>query len=93
MPAAWPVAGDGLRVGSGESAEFPASVKEVGSSSLLVMLFGRTCGIETVYRNSGRNMSEPPNDLRHKGIQAAFTKSDEDPNGSKLVQSHFLIDS
>jgi hypothetical protein len=27
--ASWPVAGDGLRRGSGESAEFPTGVKEV----------------------------------------------------------------
>ena len=58
-----------------------------GSSSLLVMMFDRTCGIETVDRNSGRNMSQPPNDLRHKGIQAAFTKSDEDPGGLSQVCS------
>jgi hypothetical protein len=43
------------------------------------MLFDRTCEFEMVYRNSGRNMSQPPNDLRHKGIQTAFTTSDEDP--------------
>ncbi len=29
ISAAWPVAGDGLRGGSGESAEFPTSVKGV----------------------------------------------------------------
>jgi hypothetical protein len=31
------VAGDGLRRGSGESAEFPTDVNKVGSSSLLVI--------------------------------------------------------
>jgi hypothetical protein len=59
--------------------------QEVGSSSLLVMLFDRTCEFETVYRNSGRKMSQPPNYLLHKGIQAAFTKSDEEPGGSGHV--------
>jgi hypothetical protein len=29
ISASWPVAGDGLRMSSGESAEFPTSVKEV----------------------------------------------------------------
>jgi hypothetical protein len=33
----WPVAGDSRRRGFGESAEFPTDVKEVGSSSLLVI--------------------------------------------------------
>jgi hypothetical protein len=31
MSASWPVVGDGLRMGSGQSAEFPTGVKEVES--------------------------------------------------------------
>jgi hypothetical protein len=64
-----------------------------GSSSLLVMMLDRTCGSETVYRNSDRKLPQPPNGLQHKDIQSPFTKSDEDPNGIKLVESHFLIHS
>jgi hypothetical protein len=55
------------------------NVKDVGSSSLLVMIFDRTCGFETVYRNSDRKMPQPPNGPPHKGIQSPFTKSDEEP--------------
>jgi hypothetical protein len=36
------MAGEDLRTGSGESAEFPTGVKEVGSSSLLATIFERT---------------------------------------------------
>jgi hypothetical protein len=71
----------GLRAPCRPQLPMQSSPKLPGSSSLLVMLFDRTCEFETVYRNSGRNMSQPPHDLRHKGIQAAFTKSDEDPGG------------
>jgi hypothetical protein len=31
ITASWPVAGDGLRVDSGESAQFPTGVKAVGT--------------------------------------------------------------
>jgi hypothetical protein len=39
------------------------------------MMFDRTCGFETVYRNSDRKMAQPPNCLQHKDIQSPFTKS------------------
>jgi hypothetical protein len=54
---------------------------------LLVMLFDRTCGIATVYRNSDRKMPQPPNYLLHKGIQAAFTKTDDEPTSFTLTRS------
>ena len=43
------MAGDGLRRGAGESAEFPTSVKEVGSSSHLILVAKpevRTIGVQ-----------------------------------------------
>ena len=50
-----------------------------GSSSLLVMMFDRTYGFETVYRNSDRKMSQLPKCLQHKDIQSPFTKNGDDP--------------
>jgi hypothetical protein len=41
ISAAWPVTGDGLRRGSGESAEFPTEVKEV------LAMFGISTIVET----------------------------------------------
>jgi hypothetical protein len=56
----------------------------MGSSSLLVMMFDRTCGFATVYRNSEK-MPQPPNCPQHKDIQSPFTKSDEDPTSWVIV--------
>jgi hypothetical protein len=43
--------------------------------TLLVMMFDRTRGFETVYRNSDRKMPQLPKGLQHKDIQLPFTKS------------------
>ena len=62
-----------------------SSPRHPGSSSFLVMMFDRTCEIETVYRNSDRKMPQPPNNPGYKDIQSPFTKSAEDPEGPVFV--------
>jgi hypothetical protein len=49
ISAAWPIAGDGLRRDSGESAELPTGVKEV----LTLLVNAKTCGKAGVQRTVG----------------------------------------
>jgi len=55
------------------------SVIRAGSSSLLVMTFDRSYGSEKVSRRDDRKMLHLHNCLECKRVQAAFTKSAEDP--------------
>jgi hypothetical protein len=64
---------------SSELASPRTGVKEIGSSSLLVMMFDRSYRSKKVFQRDDRKMLQPHNWLEHKDISAAFTKSDEDP--------------
>jgi hypothetical protein len=79
------MAGNGLRRGSGESAEFPTGVKEVGSSPLLVIqVHGSKIATSEervanwkILVHQWRNEHSFRDELSHHLV---FTKNDEEPH-------------